>query len=49
MVMDELCSLLKRGCTLEELKNAAIEFMTQEESKGDAPDIDNDFCSLIGL
>lgn len=47
MVMDELCSLLKRGCTLEEFKNAAQEFMTQEES--DAPDIDNEFFSLIGL
>lgn len=52
LVMDELCSILKKGCTLQEFKNAAAEFSAPEERKAsDEPpaDIDNEFFSTIGL
>ena len=29
-VVDELCTILKRGCTLEEFKKATSEFMQQQ-------------------
>lgn len=53
--VDELCNILRKGCSLLEFKNACIEFHSKDQEEevkaGDTvqqPEIDNEFFSVIG-
>jgi len=51
-VIDELCNIIRKGCTLDEFKKACTELSQkdQEESKtGDLQkDLENEFYSIVG-
>lgn len=35
LVVDELCNIIKKGCTLDEFKRAITELTMEEEKKDD--------------